>query len=619
MFQCFACKRRGEENLFRQSSNLETHLENRHSIEERNQHLRDVNRFGSLVSKHDDSSSGGRTGSGKKDSSLNLFNLASFMDEDLDHGNNSNHGVHLELQEGNPLNNGSASEDEGNPPLQDDNSINNDSEYDNESSETTAVPTLKPPVIVWTMDPELDNEKEDSQSSSSSSSSETPVVLEQPTPIGRVTRALAMRHLANQEEVTPKKPPTPAYTQESFLAALDTEDTPTRNDIPFNVPLANVPRPQQTEEANLARDADDPSFLSFISEKFREELQAHPNLKVNYDLFQKMESMFQSGFLHADLSKKEQHQLRLLQMCTNANVPNFLYDEIIQWAQDAHDDGCFGSDQSPFKKREKFIHIMSKRVGMDSAVPRKSIVELDHAGIKLVITYFDALEAILSLLNDPELMKKENLNFLPNPDGEGEPNGIFPEALFQEPKMDGSHLNGDFILGDINTGCLAQVVHTERVQIKGREAFIPIIFFIDKTHIDRHGRLCQEPICFTLGIFNQKTRANPLAWRELGGVPNSSMHITAKAPVDKLRDYHKIIHHIMVKSGMSALMDGSGIYWKFPETVTLGNTEGLLHLYFSNLTGDTSCLPQPSKRTLQCWYSQCSMSLSNVQYPIRPD
>ena len=145
---------------------------------------------------------------------------------------------------------------------------------------------------------------------------------------------------------------------------------------------------QLSEEEN--KDTD-PSFPSFISEKFREELQAHPNKKVNYNLFQRRESMVQSGFLHADLSKKERHQLRLLQMCTDANVPNFLYDDIIEWAQTAHDDGCFGSDQGPFKKREKFIHVMSKRVGADSAVPRKSIVELDHAGIRPISAWLQVI------------------------------------------------------------------------------------------------------------------------------------------------------------------------------------------------------------------------------------
>ena len=88
---------------------------------------------------------------------------------------------------------------------------------------------------------------------------------------------------------------------------------------------------------------------------FRAQLEAHPDVKVNYDLFDLAESKKKTGFLNGTLTKKELHQLKLLKICNDANVPTFIYDSLLQWAEDAHADGYFGQDQHCFKKREKQV------------------------------------------------------------------------------------------------------------------------------------------------------------------------------------------------------------------------------------------------------------------------
>ena len=337
----------------------------------------------------------------------------------------------------------------------------------------------------------------------------------------------------------------------------------------------------------MAEDDSGQTGNSPVSQEFMQELPIE-GANMRFGMYDLMIKRKQSGYEEGELTTKELYQLKLIQMCIDAKVPNYLCDEIFQWAEEAYQHGYFSDNNAQYKRRDKLVRSLSKWVGLDCAAPMKSVVALKHAGINLPIIYFDAQQAIFSLLNDKELMVKENLSFLSDMEGD-QTDSISPDFIFDKPPaLDGSHLPANYVFGDINTGTLAQVVHHERLKIRGREAFVPVIFFIDKTHIDRHGRLCQEPICFTLGIFNQATRANPRAWRILGYIPNQSMHITAKTPVDKLRDYHSVISHIFTASGLTEMMNGPGHYWRFSERATGGKREGLLHFYFSFLTGDTS-------------------------------
>ena len=59
------------------------------------------------------------------------------------------------------------------------------------------------------------------------------------------------------------------------------------------------------------------------------------------------------------------------------------------------------------------------------------------------------------------------------------------------------------------------------------------------------GHLCQEPIIFTLGIFNGETRQQPRAWRPLGFVPNLSLHSKGIDPEQKVDNYHRCLDVIL--------------------------------------------------------------------------
>jgi len=48
---------------------------------------------------------------------------------------------------------------------------------------------------------------------------------------------------------------------------------------------------------------------------------------------------------------------------------------------------------------------------------------------------------------------------------------------------------------------------------------VPIIMFIDKTHLDRQGSATLCSVSYTLSIFNDYTRKKIHAWRHLGFIP----------------------------------------------------------------------------------------------------
>ena len=104
------------------------------------------------------------------------------------------------------------------------------------------------------------------------------------------------------------------------------------------------------------------------------------------------------------------------------------------------------------------------------------------------------------------------------------------------------------------------------------DVLVPIIPFIDGTPIDVYGRNKLEVLMFTLGIFNQKTRDKPSAWRIAGYIPdptnsNSGEHndhdiSQIKQAVAKREDYHEMLLYLLQE--FVDLECSDGILMNFP-------------------------------------------------------
>jgi hypothetical protein len=229
--------------------------------------------------------------------------------------------------------------------------------------------------------------------------------------------------------------------------------------------------------------------------------------------------------------------MRILNQC---NCPIYVFDEIMRWSIKCNMEYQVQFNDSNMITRSKLIdHCMFQ---YDLIGLRKQVKEVQLPGSKMNVSIVchDFKQCLYSILNDESLVKPSNLLFdINNP--------------FQIP--DQRHM----VIGDINTGSVYRKAFSYYVNEPNGVLLCPIIFFIDKTFTDTHGRLNLEQIRFTLGIFNREARNCPNAWRTLGYVTDQS-RLRTEHVQQKIQDYH-FMTSVILESFKEA--QKSAIAWNF--------------------------------------------------------
>jgi hypothetical protein len=199
--------------------------------------------------------------------------------------------------------------------------------------------------------------------------------------------------------------------------------------------------------------------------------------------------------------------------------------------------------------------------------PKKKQICLQGSKTVIDIVYHSFKQCLYSLLSDKILMDPFNL--------------LFSLDMFEQ---NGNSKTKKPIINDIDTGSVFQQAEQFYIDKQNKEILCPIIFFIDKTHTDVHGRLCLEQIRFTLGIFNRQTRNNPNAWRTLGYIADQA-YIKSKTSFDKNQDYQHMISTILEEFKetqkqiiewdiQKSIDEFETVYFKMPVLFIIGDTEG---------------------------------------------
>ena len=136
-----------------------------------------------------------------------------------------------------------------------------------------------------------------------------------------------------------------------------------------------------------------------------------------------------------------------------------------------------------------------------------------------------------------------------------------------------------------------------------------------------NSRLCMEPFAVTLSIFKKEARTKPMFWRPHGYLVNQS-HLIYKKAVDKARDYHVMLEHIL--QSLVYVQNGPGIAWKlkyndvihdvvfkFPLMFVSGDTEGHNKLVGKYLSRALT-VARPSRRDLQSRSFVCIFGLFSL-------
>lgn len=227
---------------------------------------------------------------------------------------------------------------------------------------------------------------------------------------------------------------------------------------------------------------------------------------------------------------EDKHEIRLLNMLNNANVPHFLFREIQKWAFEAQQDGYDFYPQRTTRKAE--IKYLQRWLNLKDITPQQVTCYLPGPDKESVpVTRFDFSTQLMSLLSDRKLVGNlDNLDV----------NLDDPFSRYVSPGNILSCVNSGQWYNDAYDYC-----------IKDPNDFLcPIIFAIDESKLQGGGRTGAQPILFSTSLFNQKLRNTSLVWRPLGYIydlDNIETQIERKAQGNDLKysRFHSVIAKVL--------------------------------------------------------------------------
>ena len=199
-------------------------------------------------------------------------------------------------------------------------------------------------------------------------------------------------------------------------------------------------------------------------------------------------------------------QIKLMKILHNANAPNYLYQQIIEWAQEAQDAQL--SFYNVLKSRKGLIHQAENwmpylKQNAPYTVP--TILETPGNPQVVDVTVFDFKKQLLSLLNDRFLFGNiDNLDV----------NKSDPFARYKTPNN---------VLSTVNSGMRYKLAYKTCVTCPESDFLVPIIFACNETKVSNQGKAACWPLLFTTSILNQEMRNLPAAWRPLGYIYDVSL------------------------------------------------------------------------------------------------
>ena len=312
----------------------------------------------------------------------------------------------------------------------------------------------------------------------------------------------------------------------------------------------------------------------------------HVTETFDEDLLNQLEDYFISGFADSINEPEYLSSILLLKILRKAKCPIYLFDMIVDWAKKSHStykiDFC-----STTINRKSSIDMILKRYDMKQMAPQVKSLFLPGLNQNVKVIIHDFKQCLYSLLMDKELMKEENL--------------LSWEEVNKE-------------IDDINTGSVYKNAKKMYINDPTTERLIPIIFFTDKTHTDIHGRLCLEPVQFTLGIFKRDVRNTARAWRTIGYLTDCNYDKKCSTEA-KTQDYHKILEIILASYKNC---QKTCIKWKFLHE---GRNEYILKIPCLFIIGDTEghdklCGRMQGRNFIPYLCRYCDIHKENIDDPF---
>ena len=228
-------------------------------------------------------------------------------------------------------------------------------------------------------------------------------------------------------------------------------------------------------------------------------------------------------------SLEERAIWKLLVILDSMECPDYAFESIMQWAAEFHHAGYNFAPKAKTRNANiaKFYNMID---GSHNMLPTVSTVPCDHFhDISMEVVGFDFVTQLQTLLTDKDLMHPSNL--LLNPD--------YPFLEYQPP---------DSLVGSVQSGSrYREVYRYYEKKLRGIQQswlLVPLIFYVDKTFVDRSGRFTVEPLTFTSSIFTDTARGSHKFWRTMGMMQDPLAHLSAAQAKGMpkgatTRNYHK--------------------------------------------------------------------------------
>jgi hypothetical protein len=288
----------------------------------------------------------------------------------------------------------------------------------------------------------------------------------------------------------------------------------------------------------------------------------------------------------------------LADLCRRIRAPLYAYDEILQWAQEAHLSGYRFPTNAP-----------TYRSMLSSLRSRLCLSHLSHGtatiqkcgGGTLDFPIFDFASMFYDLIDDYRISPHLLINFeCPN-----KPPSFNLQFLEEVHSGKWHRLTSRQLLNDAN------------------DVLSGIIFFFDRTHVSNKDKLSVHPLMFSLSIIPRWLRNQPFAWRPLGYFPKLPSAKKFGQNIDTLHRCLDVMLSGLVQAqrtgGLKAPVlakDGREfrLCFKVPVCFVIGDVEGhdeLCTRYGSHLTHrlcrECDCLTESSDNPdVVCTYIKAS-------------
>ena len=191
--------------------------------------------------------------------------------------------------------------------------------------------------------------------------------------------------------------------------------------------------------------------------------------------------------------------IALLKLLDDMNAPDYAFTSVLKWARGAGEDGYSFKPKGGQSCMQNVDVLFNSIKNAKHFLPTVKRVDLPHGPACDVIT-FEFAPQLLSLLQNPAVMTVENLAI----------DIVNPLVPYSSASL------GEAISGKVYRDAYARYISNPQ-----KEFFVPIIQWIDRTHVTGNARFSLKPYMFTPAIFTETFRRRIQAWGYHGFLPKS--------------------------------------------------------------------------------------------------